>query len=112
MRYAAGSNSLRSHVEHPEPGPPWTATAGLPRGSPLVSQYIRLPSPTSSMPCSYGSISGYRPSTLALLIFYRATPAPIVHVHDVFENIPPTGSRGPRVCRRAKQGPDPAVLWG
>src|SRR6266508_1052097 len=58
MRNAVGSNSLRSHVVDPEPGPPWITTAGLPCVSPLVSQYIRLPSPTSSIPCWNGSISG------------------------------------------------------
>ena len=31
---------------------------GLPSGLPQVSQYTRFPSPTSSMPCSYGSIFG------------------------------------------------------
>src|SRR5882757_899266 len=46
-------------AEQPEPGPPCTTSAGLPSGLPHVSQYTRLPSPTSSIPCSYGSIGGY-----------------------------------------------------
>lgn len=57
IRYAAGSNSRRAHGVQPDPGPPCSTTAGLPSGFPQVSQYTWLPSPTSSMPWSYGSIS-------------------------------------------------------
>ena len=39
----------------PEPGPPCSTTAGLPSGLPDTSQCTRCPSPTSSMPWSYGS---------------------------------------------------------
>ena len=42
----------------PEPGPPCSTTAGLPAGFPQVSQYSDWPSPTSSIPWAYGSISG------------------------------------------------------
>ena len=45
-------------VEPPEPGPPWRTTAGLPCGLPQTSQYTRFPSPTSSIPWSYGSMAG------------------------------------------------------
>jgi hypothetical protein len=48
--------------EQPCPGPPCTITAGLPDGLPQVSQYTWLPSPTSSIPVSYGSIGGYNPA--------------------------------------------------
>ena len=44
-RTACGATAV-----HPEPGPPWRTTAGLPPGLPHVSQYTRLPSPASSMP--------------------------------------------------------------
>ena len=43
-----------------EPGPPWTTSAAWPSGLPLVSQYTRLSSPTSSGPCANGSTGGYR----------------------------------------------------
>ena len=52
------AHARRIPVEHPDPGPPCTVRAGLPSGLPQVSQYTRFPSPTSSIPCSYGSIGG------------------------------------------------------
>ena len=63
IRYASGSNSRGCHDVQPEPGPPCSTTAGLPSGFPQASQYTSSPSPTSSIPCSYGWISGYVPPT-------------------------------------------------
>jgi hypothetical protein len=42
---------------------------GLPSGLPQASQYTRLPSPTSSIPWSYGSIGGYNGSAMSLIPF-------------------------------------------
>src|SRR2546430_8916455 len=61
----------------PEPGPPWTHTAGFPSGLPHTSQYTRCPSPTSSRPWSYGSIAGYGTGRS---VVGRGLPAAVVGV--------------------------------
>lgn len=38
IRYASGSKSRRKYGPLPDPGPPCSTTAGLPRGFPQVSQ--------------------------------------------------------------------------
>ena len=58
IRYADGSKRPRVRGELPEPGPPCSTTAGFPSGLPDVSQWTASPSPTSSVPSSYGSIAG------------------------------------------------------
>jgi hypothetical protein len=53
----SGSKYWRWPGVHPDPGPPWITSAGLPSGLPQTSQYTRFP-PTSSIPRSYGSTGG------------------------------------------------------
>src|SRR4051794_13992084 len=62
---------LRIHDALPEPGPPCNTTTGFPSGLPAVSQYRRLPSPTSSQPLS---ISSYP------RVFMSCTDCPLEHV--------------------------------
>src|SRR6266508_4753865 len=55
----------------------WAAVkddGGLPSGLPQTSQYTRCPSPTSSMPCSYGSICGYSSTLSSLSALTRNVP--------------------------------------
>jgi hypothetical protein len=60
--WASGLNSRGCHDVQPEPGPPCSTKAAFPVGLPHDSQYMRSPSPTSSIPWSYGATSGYNES--------------------------------------------------
>jgi hypothetical protein len=74
IRNFPGSNDLRSPAVQPDPGPPCTISTGTPSAFPQVSQYTRFPSPVSSRPVSYGSISGYLGTRRILLARHQREP--------------------------------------
>src|SRR4029079_12869775 len=107
IRYAAGSNSSRHHGGQPEPGPPCSATAARPSGLPDTSQRIRWPSPTSSMPPSWGSSGGYDISVRSPIAHRPWTSSQLEQ--RVWRDRPPLARHPPRARRGAQPGVGVAV---